>query len=457
MDCVEGFRLAINNIPDLIIVNKEFPNLDAMGFLIKKRTSNKIENIPVFLVGDFSPEELMSFKRENIKAFISFPINPTVLYERIALFLKIENPHVKKTTPMLMDIHARGKILIVQIEGNLEAEKLEFFNYIVRSYCRKKKITSPKFLFIIPSLYPEGITTENIEKLFKFIQFPEFDIDTKNIKILTQNEKLIAYIKNHSSYSQFEMVKDYIEGMQMLLIDFDREKKIPSNFLKAGSSYIFDLYNKSGQVVIPALTSVTQETIDKITANGDNYLSYYSEVNITDLETSENNLPKLLTEESELLNFISGEYESVEQKYDYVEIVDEKLNLFFRNLQGHNVLVITPKEEIAELIKDSFEIYFRIQFVPDGRNLVSIIEKTEFILILIDADLPNVSAFEILNKIRQHATRRKTSVIILTSKIDKVSVIRYRDAGTDNIVISPLSTQKMLIKVFESMNADRKS
>ena len=35
-DCVAGFTLATKILPDLIILNKEFPNLDGKGFLTKK-------------------------------------------------------------------------------------------------------------------------------------------------------------------------------------------------------------------------------------------------------------------------------------------------------------------------------------------------------------------------------------------------------------------------------------
>jgi CheY-like chemotaxis protein len=428
-----------------------------MGFLIKKRTSNKIEDIPVFVLGDFSPQELMAFKRENVKAFISLPVNPTVLKERINSFFKVEVPPLKKTTPMLLDMHARGRIIIIQIEGNLEEEKLEFFNYLLRSYCKRKNITAPKIFIIIPSLYPEGITNENIGRMFRFTEYKELNIDAKNIKLLCQNEKFIAFIKNHLTYFKYQIVKDYIEGMQALLIDFDREKTIPVNFLKAGTSYIFDLYNKIGKVVIPALKNVTQETLEKIKADGDQTLAYFSEINITDLETQDGELPTLFSEDSEQLNLISGEYDTVEQKFNFVEIIDEKLSLFFRNVQEHDVLVITSKEDVAELVKDAFEVYFKIHVITDGKNLSQTLQATNFILIFLDSDLENPTAIDLLAQIRLNATRRKTSVVMLASKIDKVSVIRYRDAGTDNIVLAPFSTKKLLIKVFESMSSDRRT
>ncbi|MEJ2372663.1 MAG: DEAD/DEAH box helicase [Sulfurimonas sp.] len=55
----------------------------------------------------------------------------------------------------------------------------------MRAYCRDKKIRSPRLLIIIPSLYPENITKENIERLFRITTCPELEIKPHNIKILT--------------------------------------------------------------------------------------------------------------------------------------------------------------------------------------------------------------------------------------------------------------------------------
>jgi DNA-binding response OmpR family regulator len=454
---VEGFRLAINNLPQLIIMNKEFPNLDGMGFLIKKRTSNKIENVPVFMMGDFTPEELVAFKRENVNAFITLPINPTVLKERIFNFFKLDLPLLRNTTPMLLDIHARGRIIIIQIEGNLESEKMEFNSYIVRSYCKKRQITNPKIFLIIPSLYPEGITNDNLDRLFRFTEYKELAIEAKNIKILCKNEKFVACVKNHDLFNNYQFVRDYIEGMQSLFIDFDRQKSIPIDFIKTGASYIFDLYNKSGKVVIPALTPANEEIRGKLKESGDTTLAYYSEVDFSEIETIEGELPALLSEDSELLNLVSGEYDAVELSYKYVDMFDEKHALYFRNMETRHVLLITTKEEVAEFIKDAFESYFTIHYAQDGNNISQLLQSNNFVLIFIDSEIDNPYALEILFNIRKFSTRRKTSVVILASKIDKVSVIRYRDAGTDNIVIAPFSTKKMLLKVFEALTNDRKS
>ena len=183
---LEGIKVAKKQDPDLMILDKNMKGIELDGFLIKKRLIPELKEKPVFLIGDFISTELQMFKEENIKAFISVPINPESLLERLCLFFNISIPKRNENTPMLIDMHNKGNILIIQIEGNFEEDKLEILNYEIRSFCSKKEIKSPRIFFIIPSLYPESITKENIEILFKFLSYPEMLIPLHHIKILSQ-------------------------------------------------------------------------------------------------------------------------------------------------------------------------------------------------------------------------------------------------------------------------------
>ena len=56
-ESVDGFSVAIHMKPHLIIISKEFKGLDAKGFLTKKCVNKVTENIPVFVLGEFSPAQ----------------------------------------------------------------------------------------------------------------------------------------------------------------------------------------------------------------------------------------------------------------------------------------------------------------------------------------------------------------------------------------------------------------
>jgi CheY-like chemotaxis protein len=445
----------------LIILNKEFQDLDALGFLIKKRISAAIQKVPLFLIGDFNSKEIVDFKKENVVAFLSVPINPYALYERICMFLNIPVPPPKKTTPMLLDIHVKGNIFIVQIEGNLEPEKLELFNYLFRCFCMQKKIVIPKIFLIIPSLYPESVTPANINALFKFMTFGELTIRKHNVRILTANKVFVDEMKKIENLADFVIVRNYLQGMNDLQIDFDKVKKVPVDFLKVGSMYVFDLYDKYSQRHIPARTTVTQEMLDKLARQEIKTLTYYSDKEIVevgdDLNNAVENSPQDINTET-MFAYITSDFEPLETKFANLEVWDEKRNLFFRNISGKSVLLISKNEEIHNLIDTSLGAYFKIGYMKEEEQLTELLSTQDFIAVFIDADATynSKTALELLCQIRTVATRRKTSVLILTSKIDMASAIKYRDSGTDNIILSPFTTSKVLQKVYSGLSEDRK-
>ncbi|HEQ72232.1 MAG TPA: hypothetical protein ENN69_07070, partial [Spirochaetia bacterium] len=267
-DCVEGITQLIHFKPHLVVVNKEFKGIDAKGFLTKKNATQVSAQIPVFLIGTFTSREIMELKTMNARAFISNPVNPVILVERVMNLFSLPLPTVKKTMPMLMDINARGNIIIAQLEGNFEPEKLELFNYYLRSYCVEKKIKAPRLLLIIPSLYPETVTESNIARLFRFLTYPELTVEPHGVKILTGVSELKELLETSADYKRFEIATDFLSALQTLQIDFDKKKTVPAEFIKKGSIYIFDLYDSSGKRVIPAHTPVSEKIIGFLTEQG---------------------------------------------------------------------------------------------------------------------------------------------------------------------------------------------
>jgi DNA-binding response OmpR family regulator len=82
---VEGFTACVRFEPDLIILNKDTPYLDAMGFLIKKRLTEKLKDVPAFVIGGFSPRELDQFAREGVKEFLDRKVSPRQRPDRTAV------------------------------------------------------------------------------------------------------------------------------------------------------------------------------------------------------------------------------------------------------------------------------------------------------------------------------------------------------------------------------------
>ncbi|MCK4798316.1 MAG: hypothetical protein KAT05_13120, partial [Spirochaetes bacterium] len=433
--------------------DKQMKGIDLKGFLIKKSISPVLKDVPIFLIGDFISNELKNYKKENIKAFISTPINPGALLERLYLFFSIPQPKIKNRTPMLVDMHSKNNIIIIQIEGNFEPDKLEILNYEIRSFCRQKKIKIPKIFFIIPSLYPESITKENLDILFKFLEFPELNISSQNVKILSQCSNLLGIVKKNENYKQFEIVNNFIDGIQKLNLDIDNKKIISIDHLKEGGSYIFDLYDKVGMVRIPALTIVTKNMLDYLLKSGEKKLTYYSDTALEEIRNKEV-ISSSATHEN--LIKIMSEYDTIDDEFDMVKNLNDKMNLFLRKLTNSNILVVSNNKTNNAIISNALISYVNIDFMDTGKP-ISKVDMKRYILIFLDMELSNPSSIELLQKIRSQATRRQISVIITSNQMTREILSKLKTNGTDNVLLSPFSASKLLMKIFESVSSDRKT
>lgn len=448
---LEGIRIAKKEIPNLMFIDKDIRGIEMDGFLIKKRLIPELRDIPIFLIGNFTSNELKNFKDDSIKTFISVPINPEALLERILLFFKMPLPKIKTTTPMLIDMHSKGNIIIIQIEGNLEPDKLEILNYEIRSFCVNKKINKPRILFIIPSLYNESITKENIEILFSFFEFKEFKMSTYHVKILSQCAPLLELIDEHEKYCNLEIVSNFIDGIQRLNLDFDNRKEIRIEHLKEGTQYIFDLYDETGMVRIPALTKLTKNMIEYLLKSGETHLTYYSDTPIEIADEKEVVSSKTAQQNIEIM---MSEYQMIDEEYDIIKNLNDKMNLFFRKLKGEKALIISDNKSNNDLILKILFPYFKIGLINEVNELSDLINE-QYILIFIDIHFQNPNAIEILHKIRSKFSKKDTSVIIISDYISVETLEILKKSGTDNVLLAPFTTSEVIKKVFQSVSSDR--
>ena len=456
LDVVDGIAQCVHFKPQLVIANKTFKGVDARGFLLKKNATQATEKIPIYLIGDFQSREIVEFKKMGARAFISTPVNPVIVVERILNAFGVPLPPVKKTMPMLMDICARGNIIVAQIEGNLEPEKLVLFNYYIRDFCIRKAIKSPRMLLILPSLYPESITEDNLKLLFQFTEYPEFKIEDHYVQILTAVPRLLTFLKMDPDYTRYQIAPDFLTALQTLQIDFDKRKTVPVGFIKPGSVFIFDLYDQRGRRVIPAHTPVSEEMLAYLSEHQLQTLSYFSDFNPDEIRRDALEFDSL-TDAERALDILSSAYEPVVTEKTPVSVLDEKLTLFFRNAKGQTLLIVTSNEDTRELIAHVLDVYFTIDAAADADAVLELLGRKQYFLVFIDTKSGLENSLEILRAVRSAATRRKTSVVIVTEQINKVDALRYKDAGTDNIVIAPFSATTLLQKVYEAIDADRRT
>jgi DNA-binding response OmpR family regulator len=447
---VEGFTMAVKMKPDLIIMSKESEYLDLGGFLLKKKHNQGLSEAPIFLVGNFSPHEIADLKPKHIHAFLSVKLNPRALIERIYLYFSLPRENTGKRTPMMMDIHSKGNILIIQIEGNFDPEQLVTCNFLLRLFCKKRKITTPYLMFIIPSIYEESLTEENLDRLFSFIHYKELRIKAKKIQILSNLPKLRELVSADELYSGFEFAEDYVSAYKELIADFNIETVIPLDFMEIGNVFTLDLYDRKGNIVLAANMELTVELLENLKKQGHRSLKYYSDVDISQITFSAGS-----NVNAAIFDYITREFSPLSMESFDMEVLQQKQNLFFSRLRNHSVLQITRDRSLYDFVEQTMSQYFQTQVSSDLEEISRAMGERRWSIIFIDLSLEETLILSVMREIRKHASRRKTTIILLASKLNKAQLIRYMKAGTDHVILHPFTTNKLFSKVYASMTEDR--
>lgn len=447
---VHAYTVCVKDPPQLIVMSKESPLLDAIGFLIKKEHTAAIENVPLFLIGDFKPKEIEYFKARNVRAFLSVRINPSALNERLHQFFNLPMPPPRKRTPMLMDIHAKGKLLVVQLEGNLDPDKAVELNYLITRFLDANGIKVPRIMLIIPSMYPDLINPENMKRLFRFLEAPGLKPDLSKIAVLSHVKPFLETLAGIPELEGIATVGNYYEGYRTLIADFDVETLVPVEMLKPDSRFFLDLYAPDGTVLVKAMQPVGDETLRLLRESDIRVLKYYGEADLDGVSVSDFD-PR----ETSLFDYITRDFSPVSVELFDSNVLFEKQNLFFSRIRGQRLLFVSLDPALFLLVQQALSVYFEIENVKAGENIKPVLADPRFAIIFIDLSIPKETVLRMLHAVRANASRRRTTIILLAKTLNKDDLVAYRANGTDHVVLQPFTTEKIFNKVYSAVTLDR--
>jgi two-component system, sensor histidine kinase and response regulator len=91
---------------------------------------------------------------------------------------------------------------------------------------------------------------------------------------------------------------------------------------------------------------------------------------------------------------------------------------------------------------------YNISFATGGAEAIEMITaQPAFDLILLDILMPEISGFEVCERIKKHERSRNIPIIFLTAKSDKESVVKGLNLGANDYVIKPFDADELLLRV----------
>ena len=92
---------------------------------------------------------------------------------------------------------------------------------------------------------------------------------------------------------------------------------------------------------------------------------------------------------------------------------------------------------------------YAVEIARDGRQATQYIDATETApeLVLLDVMLPYVDGFELIRKIREHATWSQVPIIMLTAKSTEQYIVRALDNGANDYVVKPFRPGELMARI----------
>ena len=121
------------------------------------------------------------------------------------------------------------------------------------------------------------------------------------------------------------------------------------------------------------------------------------------------------------------------------------------------ILVVEDDKHIAKLVKFNLEKSgYECFTVATGEAALTVLNKEQIDLVILDIMLPKMDGFEVCKEIKQDKRLSFVPVIILTAKSEEVDRVLGLELGADDYVVKPFSPRELVLRVKAIMRRGTK-
>jgi DNA-binding response OmpR family regulator len=113
------------------------------------------------------------------------------------------------------------------------------------------------------------------------------------------------------------------------------------------------------------------------------------------------------------------------------------------------ILAIEDDRNIREAIRLSFRIFWpeaELNFADEGQTGLNIIRNKAIDLVLLDLGLPDISGFDVLDKVRSYS---RAPVIILSGARDEENVVKAINSGANDYLVKPFRQIELMPRILK--------
>ena len=113
------------------------------------------------------------------------------------------------------------------------------------------------------------------------------------------------------------------------------------------------------------------------------------------------------------------------------------------------VIVVEDDQIIAMVVEHLLSRRgFTVEIARDGRQALTFMEEMPMpALVVLDVMLPYVDGFDLIRRIRAHATWGKVPVVMLTAKSQEQHIVKALDDGANDYVVKPFRPGELMARI----------
>ncbi len=116
-----------------------------------------------------------------------------------------------------------------------------------------------------------------------------------------------------------------------------------------------------------------------------------------------------------------------------------------------NVLIAEDSSVIQNLARKILEFQnFKITAVKNGEQVLQLLDKEPFDIVLLDINMPVMDGIECVQAIRENEVTKDLPVVAITGNARNYTEEEYKDAGFNEVLMKPLNFD-MLVKVVKEL------
>jgi DNA-binding response OmpR family regulator len=420
--------------PDLILISDNIYDIDIQAFLARKKKMMGAEDIPVIVfVGKTKIADVKMLLRQGVAETLTSPVVLERLRKAVFHHLGIaENPQEKH---LITEVFIREGIIIVEIGGSLFHADITALKFRILDTARTDQTLKKRFYVILYGFEDPQPSQSVFDRLFDFIAyFPR--LPDSNVKILTSDQNMIQLIKNSTKASRFEIVDNYIGGLNKLkaLYLVNEENELLVEFLKPGIVLFKNLYDKKGTLIKEQGKSFSREELTKLSERGVKKLYYTRKAKVgSDRQILENEDIDVVMDSIKLTGIV------VPEELKDLSSVRETKKQF-----AINILIVNNDEDDLETLRDFFlEKGFSVSTSLDSKGALELIKNGIYDYVLIDLGLDNGNGLNFIKSMKLLPKIRDAQFILTGRMVRNENVEQAIRLGVKGFLTSPYDLNRL--------------